>query len=93
MRVNELSFCFAEVDIIDRILSEENQEIERLISSMQDTADLGLYQQKTVSGYGIDEEEYDKLFMELISKQILAERSTPTVGNGGPGQDMDISAE
>lgn len=80
--------------MVDRILSQETQEFEALVSSMQDNADQkDHHQQKTISEYGSDEEEYDQLFMEVMSRQGLAERSTDAVGDGAPEQDqeMDIS--
>ncbi|KAL9073196.1 MAG: hypothetical protein Q9161_003028 [Pseudevernia consocians] len=84
----------AEVEMVDRILSQETQEFEALVSSMQNTANQADHrQQKTISEYGSDEEEYDELFMEVMSRQGLAERSTDAVGHGAPEQDqgMDIS--
>lgn len=80
--------------MVDRILSQEDQEFEALVSSMQDNADQeDHHQKKPTSNYGSDEEEYDQLFMEVMSRQGSAERSTDTAGDGAPEQDqeMDIS--
>ncbi|KAF6238202.1 hypothetical protein HO173_003836 [Letharia columbiana] len=83
-----------EVKMVDRIFSQENQAFEALILSIQDIADQeDHHQQKTMSDYGSDEEEYDQLFKEVMSRQGSAERSTDTVGVGVPEQhqEMDIS--
>lgn len=75
----------------DQILSHENQELEALVSSMQVNADQeDHHQQKTMSDYGSDEEEYDRLFMEVISRQGSAKRSTETVGDSAPERDQEM---
>lgn len=60
---------------------------------MRDTADQGHCQHTIASEYGSDEEEYDQIFMEVISRQGSAERSTSIFGDDAPEQDqmMDIS--
>lgn len=87
-------FCLTEVEMVDQILSQEYQEFEALISSMQDSADQGdHHQQSTTSDYGSDEEEYDRLFMEVMSSQGSAGRRSDTVEDRRVEQDheMDIS--
>ncbi|CAD6584413.1 MAG: hypothetical protein ASARMPRED_001755 [Alectoria sarmentosa] len=80
-----------EVEMADQILSHENQEFEALVSSMQVNADQGdHHQQKTMSDYGSDEEEYDRLFMEVISRQGSAKRSTETAGDSAPERDQEM---
>ena len=83
----------ADVAIIDQILSQENQEFEALVSSMQDDAKQEHRQQTTVSDYSSNEEEYDQLFMEFMSIEGSVEGRTRTVGYDAPKQDleMDIS--
>lgn len=78
---------------VDRILLQENEEFEALVSSMRDTADQGQPQHTIGSDYGSDEEEYDQIFMEVISRQGSAERSTTILTDDAPEQDqkMDIS--
>ena len=90
----KLTFCFAEVEMVDQFLSHENQEFEALVSSMQDSADQeDHHQQTTMSDYGSDEEEYDQLFMEIMSRQGSGERRTDMIDENAPAQDhdMDIS--
>ena len=78
---------------IDEILSQENQEFEALVSSMQDD-ERRHRQQTTVSDYGSNEEEYDQLFMEFMSREGSLEGRTRTVGYNAHEKDleMDISA-
>ncbi|CAF9914175.1 hypothetical protein IMSHALPRED_001839 [Imshaugia aleurites] len=88
------SSSMEEVEMVDQILSQEYQEFEALISSMQDSADQGdHHQQSTTSDYGSDEEEYDRLFMEVMSSQGSAGRRSDTVEDRRVEQDheMDIS--
>lgn len=86
-------FRFAEVEMVDQILSQEDQEFEALVSSMQDNVNQDLHPPTTVSDYGSDEEEYDELFMEVMWRQRSAERTSTTVGDDTSEQDqeMDIS--
>ena len=79
--------------MVDKFLLLEKQEFEALVSWVQDTADQEHHQQTTLSDYGSDEEEYNQLFVEVISRQGSAERSKSTVGDDSPNQDqeMDIS--
>ena len=80
----------AEVEMVDQILSQEHQEFEALVSSMQDNADQEHHQ--TTSDYGSDEEEYDQLFMNVLSRQELALRETSTVDDPSEeDQEMDTS--
>ena len=83
----------AEVEMVDQILSQEDQEFEALVLSMQRSADQEHHQQKTHLDYGSDEDEYDRLFMEVISRQGSAEQGISMVGHGAPKQDqeMDVS--
>ena len=70
----------AEVEMVDQILSQEHQEFEALVSSMQDNEDQEHHQ--TTSDYGSDEEEYDQ----------LALRETSTVDDPSEeDQEMDTS--
>lgn len=87
----KLTFCSAEVEMVDLFLSHENQEFEALVSSMQDGADQEHHhQQTTMSDFGSDEEEYDQLFMEIMSRQGSAERRTDMIDENTPAQDHDM---
>lgn len=80
--------------MVDHILSQEIQEFEALVSSMQNNADQeNHHEQKTMSDYGSDEEEYDHLFMEFMSRPATVEKIMDTLGDGALEQDqeMDIS--
>ena len=78
--------------MVDKILSQEIEEFEALVTSMPDHVDQDdHHQQKRMSDYGSD--EYDQLFMEVISRPAMVERSIDTLGDGAREQDheMDIS--
>lgn len=55
--------------MIDQILSQEDLEIEELIALRQLAEDGGNndQRQRPVSDYGSDEDEYDRLFMKVVS--------------------------
>ena len=91
--VSQLTLCRAEVEMVDKVLSQEIEEFEALVSSMPDHADQeDHHQQKTMSDYGSDEDEYDQLFMEVMSRPATVDR-IDTLGDGAREQDqeMDIS--
>ena len=74
--------------MVDKILSQEIEEFEALVSSVPDHADQDdHHQQKRMSDYGSD--EYDQLFMEVMSRP----GNIDTLGDGAREQDqeMDIS--
>lgn len=81
--------------MVDQILSQEDQEFEALVSSMRDNADQeDCSTQKTICDYGTDEEEYDRLFIEVMSRQGLAQGGIDAVGDGAAEQEhkMDMSS-
>ena len=80
----------AEGEMVDQILSQEDQEFEAFVLSMYGSGDQAHNQQKTNLDYCSDEEEYDRLFMEVISKQGSAERRTSMVGHDTPKQDLEM---
>ena len=86
----QLTLYLAEVRMLDKLLSQEEQEFEALVSLMQYNADQDRHQQSTMSDYGSDEEEYDQLFMEVLSRQGSAKRNTVIVGDSSPEQDQDM---
>ncbi len=79
--------------MVDRILSQEDQEIEELVSLMQhaENADNLNQSQRLMSDYGSDEEEYDQLFIEVMSK---VEGHIEGAADAASGQDhqMDMSS-
>ena len=80
-----------EVDMVDQILLREDQEFEALVSSMQDHAEEeDQSQQDTLSHYGSDEDEYDHLFIELMSRQRSTEKGTDPGGESATEQDQDM---
>ncbi len=55
-------------DIVDQILSREDEDIETLVASMEErTDDLEEHEIRT-TGYGSDEEGFDHLFNELMTR-------------------------
>lgn len=80
-----------EVEMVDQILLRENQEFEALVSSMQDHAEEEVQnQQDTLSHYGSDEDEYDQLFVEVMSRQRSTEEGTDPGGESATEQDHDM---
>ena len=80
-----------EVEMVDQIFLRENQEFEALVSSMQDHAEEeDQSQQDTLSHYGSDEDEYDQLFIEVMSRQRSTEKGTDPGGESATEQDQDM---
>ena len=69
-------------------MSQEDQEFEALISLMQNE---DRDQENIMSVYGSDEEEYDELFMEVVSKQEASTRGIQSEGPTNTEQSMDVS--
>ena len=80
-----------EVEMVDQIILQENQEFEALVSSMQDHAEEeDQSQQDTLSHYGSDEDEYDQLFIEVMSRQRSTEEGADVGGESATEQDQDM---
>ena len=80
-----------EVEMVDQIVLQENQEFEALVSSMQDHAEEeDQSQQDTLSHYGSDEDEYDQLFIEVMSRQRSTEEGADAGGKSATEQDQDM---
>ena len=89
---------YAKVDMVDRILSQEDEEFQALISSMNETNEKVDHRQaeaheQTSLDYGSDEEEYDRLFMDVMSHPQQASGSLTVLedSKSTQTQDMDIS--
>lgn len=90
---DELTPYRTELEFVDHILPQEDQELEAIFSSMEDERQQDDYQTYPMSNYGSDDEEYDKLFMEVILGQEGAENNTAGGGMTSPEDDrgMDMS--
>ncbi|KAL2042194.1 hypothetical protein N7G274_004682 [Stereocaulon virgatum] len=82
-----------ELDFLDEILSQEDQELEAIVSSMEDDPRQEDYQSYQMSNYGSDDEEYDKLFMEVMSEEEGNANSAARSVMAKPEDDraMDVS--
>ena len=77
--------------MVDQILLRENQEFEALVSSIEDHAEEEDQNQRdTLSQYGSDEDEYDQLFIEVMSRQRSTEKGTDSGGESAKDQDQDM---
>ena len=87
---DELTLYRTELEFVDHILSQEDQDI---FSSMEDERQQDDYQTYPMSNYGSDDEEYDKLFMEVMSGQEGTENNTAGGGmtNSEDDRGMDMS--
>ena len=89
---DELTLYRTELEFVDHTLSQEDQELEAIFSSLEDECQQDDYQTYPMSNYGSDE-EYDKLFMEVMSGQEGTENNTAGGGMTNPEDDrgMDMS--
>ena len=86
--------------MVDQILTLEDQQFQALISLMSEAKESVDGQeaethQQTTSEYGSDEEEYDRLFMDVMSEPQQASGSQTGIQDSRltETQDMDISME
>ena len=90
---DELTLYRTELEFVDHILSQEDQELEAIFSSMEDERQQDDYQTYPTSNYGSDDEEYDELFEEVMSGQEGTENNTAGGGMTNPEDErgMDMS--
>ena len=88
-----LTLSCTELDFLDQILLQEDQELEAIVSSMEDDTQQEDYQMYQMSNYGSDDEEYDKLFMEVMSEEEGNANSEARSVMAKPedGRAMDVS--
>lgn len=88
--------------MVDQIASLEDQEFQALISLMNEANEKenvdhreAETNEQTIFEYGSDEEEYDRLFMDVMSQSQQAGESQtrPQDNRSTQTQDMDISME
>lgn len=80
----------AEVEMIDQILSQEDQEFEALISLLQNEH---CDQNHTASAYGSDDEEYEQLFKDVMSKEEVCEGDAKEAAKTNTDEIMDTSMD
>lgn len=83
--------------MVDQIIFQEDQSIEDLVSSMQHAEDDGGQddQHHATSDYGSDEEEYEQLFMDVLSTTETVEGYVGEAAKWwerGQGHEMDVSS-
>ena len=78
-----LMYCGVEVEMVDRILWQEEEEFEALVERMQEN-------ECEMEKYGSeDEEEWDRLFREVVDTQEGTVKETGEGGKLGKGGDTD----
>ena len=96
-----LTKYLAEVDIVDHILSQEDEECQALVSLMHESKSRpetlrAEDQEETMSDYGSDAGDYDRLFMDVLSRQQQQASNSAAQDEDKPlveHQDIDISME
>ena len=70
--------------MMDEVLTQEDREFEALVALIDQQQEE---HEQTISDYGNDDEDYDRIFMEAVA---AAERSSCEVVPGsGPCSDLD----
>lgn len=83
----------AEVDVVDQVLSQEDRELEALVSLMEERDGNQPQQQQAGSAndFGSDDDSYEDIFLEVMDG---LQDEMPEGGAGRPGeqdQEMDFS--
>ena len=76
--------------MVDEILSQEEDEFEALISLIDSRNDEGIH---SPSNYGSDDEEYDDLFMNVVSNEEAIENRSKHHERNVIDEAMDISID
>ena len=76
--------------MVDQILSQEDQEFEALISLMQPKDHE---EEPTMSAYGSDDEGYDQLFQDVMSKENVAGGNAKEAEKTETEEVMDMSVD
>ena len=80
-------FNRTETEMVDQILSQEEQTFDALLSLIR--GQQGEEKENTGSDYGSDDDDYDQLFMEVMCK----ERTTEGQAEGGESSAIEYDAE
>lgn len=81
------------VDMVEKILSQEDQELEVLVSLMDHATTKRVEHAAIRSEYGSDDEDYDHIFMDVMaaaesrSREANKDPDPPSC----PDQEMDMS--
>ena len=90
---------YAEVDIVDQMLSQEDEECQALVSLLEEgeraaeTLRSGDHEEM-LSNYGSDTEDYDHLLTDALFQQQQQARTSTAQAEQGPlveDHDMDVS--
>ncbi|KAL8720343.1 MAG: hypothetical protein Q9225_002771 [Loekoesia sp. 1 TL-2023] len=76
-------------EMIDHVLSQETEELEALITMLQDRSKEGNLGLDESARHGSDEESYDSIFMEILNNN----RKDQTLRSNTPHVDTDVNAE
>lgn len=92
-RHTSLTSWTIEVDVVDQFLSQENEEFEALVSSIQDRNNRADKEDNSQLNYGSDDEEYDALFIQIAPEGVLFEAHAGDASRLPieQGQEMDVS--
>ena len=75
--------------MMEEVLSQEEQELEALISLMEADDQTTRDEEGVTTGYGSEEEDYDRLFTEVMGQ---AEQLQPTKAPKAP-PDEDVAMD
>lgn len=86
----------SEIEMVDEALTQEDREIEALISLLDNEEKSGDGHPHDMSDYGSDEEDFDDLFLEALAK--ADKTSNALVSSRNPSDqnldyEMDISID
>lgn len=83
--------CEIDSEVMEKVLSEEDQELEALVSLMEAEGPDSKQHVKSPTEYGSDGEEYDDLFMEVLNASNVGPHNDGAEYQSEPDQDMDTS--
>ena len=81
----------AEIDLVEEYLTQEDRELSLMSSMLEEIQASGRNEDRAMSDYGSDDEEYNQLFMDVFVQ--LEERGAGLSANvsSQEKQEMDVS--
>lgn len=79
-----------EAEIVEQVILQEDQEFEALVSLLQESNQAVEDRENVATDYGSDEEDYDRLFIEVMTKEGITRSDPEGSQEKAPNRDQDM---
>lgn len=80
-----------DTDIVEQVLSQEDKELQALVSLMESPDDQSSPRAESHTEYGSDDDDYDNIFMEAVNAFDAQAQDDAPKHQTGQDQEMDMS--